>query len=243
MAIQIIHKHSSVITDGKPKLPTSSQIEYGELAVNYAKDNETISLKNNENEIVEFKSTKYLESIIKENEEITAASLTDLDERVSAVDEKIDENNEAISASLNDLNERITILGADLGNYVTSDDLDNYATSDDLSDYTTYNDFTGHTNDNSIHLTIGTGATNAAAGNHKHISEDITDSISLSVQILPNTTELVQGKAVLELVNTKISASTNQLQGQIDTITEDYAKKNRYTYKRNNRELGICKKI
>ena len=61
MANKIIHKHSSVVTDGKPKLPTSSQIEYGELAVNYAKDNETISLKNSENEIVEFKSKNYVD--------------------------------------------------------------------------------------------------------------------------------------------------------------------------------------
>ena len=43
MANKILHKLSSVITNGKPKLQTSSQIEYGELAVNYAKDNETIS--------------------------------------------------------------------------------------------------------------------------------------------------------------------------------------------------------
>ena len=123
-------------------------------------------------------SVDKLVSEIETNEEITAASLTDLDERVSAVDEKIDGNNEAISASLNDLNEKITILGADLGNYVTSDDLDDYATKEDVgnlaSDSVSYNDFTGHTNDSSIHLTIGTGATNAAAGNHKHTSEDIT---------------------------------------------------------------------
>ena len=153
MANKIIHKHSSVVTDGKPKLPTSSQIEYGELAVNYAKDNETISLKNSENEIVEFKSDKYYQEIINENEEITAASLTDLDERVSAVDGKIDENNEAISASLNDLNERIIVLDADLSNKPSYDDLDNYATYDDLSDFATYNDFTGHTGNTSIHVT------------------------------------------------------------------------------------------
>ena len=51
-----IHKRSNATTDGKPKLPTSSQIEYGELAVNYAKDKETISLKNSSNEIVTFSS-------------------------------------------------------------------------------------------------------------------------------------------------------------------------------------------
>ena len=54
----LIHKNSNVTTNGNPKLPTSSQIEYGELAINYAKDKETISLKNANNEIVSFSSDK-----------------------------------------------------------------------------------------------------------------------------------------------------------------------------------------
>ena len=64
MANKIIHKHSSVITDNKAKLPTSEQLDYGELAVNFAAGVETISLKNNEDEIVEFKSNEYYETII-----------------------------------------------------------------------------------------------------------------------------------------------------------------------------------
>ena len=40
--------------DGQPKLPLSSQIDYGELAINYAKDAETLAIKNSENEIVTF---------------------------------------------------------------------------------------------------------------------------------------------------------------------------------------------
>ena len=54
----LIHKHTNVTTNGDPKLPTSSQIEYGELAVNYARGKETISLKNANNEIVAFSSDK-----------------------------------------------------------------------------------------------------------------------------------------------------------------------------------------
>ena len=42
-------------TEGNgPKLPTPEQIEYGEIAINYLKDNETISIKNSANEIVTF---------------------------------------------------------------------------------------------------------------------------------------------------------------------------------------------
>lgn len=64
MANKIIHKHSSVVTDGKAKLPTIDQIEYGELAVNFANGYETISLKNSDDEIVEIKSNEYYETII-----------------------------------------------------------------------------------------------------------------------------------------------------------------------------------
>ena len=50
---KLIHIHSVAQNSDSngPKLPTSSQIEYGELAINYLKDNETISIKNNNNEI------------------------------------------------------------------------------------------------------------------------------------------------------------------------------------------------
>ena len=41
-------------SNGQPKLPLSSQIDYGELAINYAKDAETLAIKNSENEIVTF---------------------------------------------------------------------------------------------------------------------------------------------------------------------------------------------
>ena len=43
---------SAAVIDGKPKLPTSGQLSEGEIAVNYAKGYETLSFKNNSNEIV-----------------------------------------------------------------------------------------------------------------------------------------------------------------------------------------------
>lgn len=43
---------SAVVVDGQPKLPTTSQLSEGEIAVNYAKGYETLSFKNNSNEIV-----------------------------------------------------------------------------------------------------------------------------------------------------------------------------------------------
>ena len=43
---------SSVVVQGKPKLPTSDQLSEGEIAINYAKGYETLSFKNNSDEIV-----------------------------------------------------------------------------------------------------------------------------------------------------------------------------------------------
>ena len=63
----VSHKKSVVTEDGRPKLPTSDQIVYGEIAINYAKDVETISLKNNSDEIVTFSSDKVIETKIAES--------------------------------------------------------------------------------------------------------------------------------------------------------------------------------
>ena len=49
---KVLHKKSSVVTDGEPKLPTSGDLEYGEIAINFGAGAETISLKNSDDEIV-----------------------------------------------------------------------------------------------------------------------------------------------------------------------------------------------
>ncbi len=66
----VSHKKSVVVEDGKPKLPTPDQIVYGEIAINYAKDVETISLKNNSDEIVTRSSDKIIEKKIAEAKKV-----------------------------------------------------------------------------------------------------------------------------------------------------------------------------
>ena len=63
----VSHKKSVVTENGRPKLPTQDQMVYGEIAINYAKDVETISLKNNSDEIVTFSSDKVIETKIAES--------------------------------------------------------------------------------------------------------------------------------------------------------------------------------
>ena len=53
------HVKSNVVENGGPKLPSPSILAEGELAVNYAKGYETISIKNSDNEIVTFSSDNY----------------------------------------------------------------------------------------------------------------------------------------------------------------------------------------
>ena len=120
----IIHKNSSALVDNNPKLPTSGQLEYGEIAINYAKDKETISLKNSNNEIVTFTSDKKLDNYVTvsdfdDDSLVVASALNDLEEKKADKDdltdlinnvytkEEIDNNHLVISSSLNDLNTRL----------------------------------------------------------------------------------------------------------------------------------------
>ena len=50
----ILHKKSNVVNSGVPKAPTSGSVEYGEIAVNYAADNETLFIRNSNDQVVPF---------------------------------------------------------------------------------------------------------------------------------------------------------------------------------------------
>lgn len=80
---KIINKNSSALIDGKPKLPTAEQLEYGEIAINYADSGETLSIKNSNNRIVTFscddkfnESFKVINDRVLDLEEFSAITLT-----------------------------------------------------------------------------------------------------------------------------------------------------------------------
>lgn len=54
----VLHKRSAELN----KVPSVDDIQHGEIAINYKKDSEAMYIKNDENEIVEFVSTKLLET-------------------------------------------------------------------------------------------------------------------------------------------------------------------------------------
>ena len=79
----LINIHSDDLVQGQPKLPTASQLEYGEIAVSYAKSAETLSIRNSEDEIVTFScDDKFNESF-----RVMSKAMCDLDDRVLALEE------------------------------------------------------------------------------------------------------------------------------------------------------------
>lgn len=85
MSKTVLHKRSVVVENGLPKLPTSAQTEYGEIAINYAKGYETLSIRNNQDEIVTFSSDDQIKKILDESELVIASALNDLNTRVEEI--------------------------------------------------------------------------------------------------------------------------------------------------------------
>lgn len=118
MSGKILNKRSSVVVEGSPKLPTPEQLEYGEIAINFAEGHEILSIKNNQDEIITFSPDKHWEEIILEDEKVTAAALNDLHDTIDSI---------PVVASLDDIPDGDY---RSLENYYMKNEIDyNYATS------------------------------------------------------------------------------------------------------------------
>lgn len=121
----IQHKRSNVSIGGVPKLPTASQIEYGEIAVNYSTDGETLSIKNASNQIVTFKSDKYWNgqvSTLSGNVSTLSGNVSTLGNNVSTISGNVTvlgNNVSMISGDVATLTERVDDLDTkiDAGEY------------------------------------------------------------------------------------------------------------------------------
>ena len=76
MPKHLVHIHSVQTADGQPKLPEPSILNYGEIAINYATDHETISFKNQNDEIATFKTHKLYTQLLGDKQDKTDDSLT-----------------------------------------------------------------------------------------------------------------------------------------------------------------------
>lgn len=147
----IQHIKSSVVENGQPKLPVSSVLAEGELAINYAKGYETISLLNSESGITRFSSDDYY-TLLKLGSGFTGEN------SANTVTSVIRDNEKVIAAALNDLDDRKMDLSA-----YTPTDLSDYYTKEETSGRTEISSalgakvnsqtFISHTADTNVHVT------------------------------------------------------------------------------------------
>lgn len=122
---KLLHIRSKILTpQGTPKLPQPSDIEYGEIAINFLKDHETFSIKNSNDEIVALKFG-CCESLLKEIEKLKK-KITDLESKPAPTDNNKYvtrgewlENNTKIKLYFNDNSTLEIAQGAQPIKYVT----------------------------------------------------------------------------------------------------------------------------
>ena len=76
MGQKVLNKRSVQVVNNGPKLPTPEQLEYGELAINYADGHETLAIKNNQNEIVPFSCDETIYSNVQTQIDTTLVSVS-----------------------------------------------------------------------------------------------------------------------------------------------------------------------
>ena len=146
----VSHKKSSKKVNGKPQLPSPGDLVLGEIAINFAKDVETLSIKNESGTVVTFSSDNYY------TEQKLGSGFTGANS-ARTVTEVIEHDEEVTAAALNNLND----IKLDVTSY-TPVDLTNYYTKDETSGKTEISNalgskvnsatFTAHTADTNAHL-------------------------------------------------------------------------------------------
>lgn len=103
---------SNQVVDGSPKLPTAEQILHGEIAINFAKEHETLSLKNDNNEIVAFELRSVSNLNEKLNKEIERAQTAE-QVNATAIAQEVTDRNTAIDSAINGLDKSETTASAE----------------------------------------------------------------------------------------------------------------------------------
>ena len=241
--VQHIKSNMVVEIDGvkSPKLPNPSALTEGEIAINYAKYYETISLKNESGDVVTFSSDNYYtekklgSGFTGENSANTVTSVVGSGFTSSSITDVIIENEEIVSAALADLDERKLDASA-----YTPTDLSNYYTKSETSGATEISNalgakvnsatYTGHTADTTVHFTTGAVQTqidNSISGkvNTSDIVTAITPSNSGSTEPIATKVvaenELTVSNALTDLSTNKADKSTTYTKSEIDDMIGD----------------------
>ncbi len=159
----VVHKKSRVVTEGQPKLPSASTIEYGEIAINYAEGYETLSIKNSNNEIATFSSDNVVNS-----------ALTEIQDSIDEIQSALTEDELVISTSLSDLNDRVEDLESVSIPHNTSDlnnDSGFITSADTAHTHTAAEVGAMATSERSNYLPTGTTLDNVADGSTRKLSD------------------------------------------------------------------------
>lgn len=115
------HLRSNDVIDGQPKLPSSNDLEYGEIAINYASGNETLSFKNDDGEIfyINLNSLKNIINEIVKNEKVTATSIISIANNCGIINKDgvisfVKKENANYIRNANSLSEAVNILDEQL---------------------------------------------------------------------------------------------------------------------------------
>ena len=96
------HKRSALLVNGGPKLPTISQLEVGEIAINFAEGHETLSTRNNNDGIATFSSDATLDKKYIASGAVVSA--------MSKIAKTIEDDEFVIAQAFNSQNDRLELL-------------------------------------------------------------------------------------------------------------------------------------
>ena len=148
----LIHKNTNQTTNNggvlSPKLPTAGTLQKGEIAVNYKDGYETLSIENDQGEVVPFASLEQIMSYVDnslpdlelssnystsdlENEDLQLAKGDSYEEAFSKLEKAILDDEEIVATSLVELNDRINDCTSQIPETVLSEQ---YAPSTDSNE-------------------------------------------------------------------------------------------------------------
>jgi len=201
------HVKSSVVENGLPKLPAPNVLVEGELAVNYATDKETISLKNSSGIVVTFSSDNYY------SEKKLGSGFTGENSAVT-VTQAINDSERVVAAALTDLDERKLDASA-----YTPTDLSEYATKQWVDEERLGSGFTGENSGNTVTKVIEDNELAISAALNDLEERKLDESaFTESVGDFYTKTE-VDDKLGAEFSGTNYAQSVSEAIDEIETVT------------------------
>lgn len=237
----IKHQKSRVVANGAPKLPQASSLEFGELAINYAEGFETISMKSDSGTVKTFSSDEVYTSkklgelfvdggrfssstvseCMAEKERVIAASLNDLEDKISALTESIAQLQaleSSLTQSVTELQQQEQALSGSITSLQSSaSTISGSVTS--LS--TTVDTVSGNVNTVSGDVATLSGVVNSVSGTVDTVSGDVTTLSGAVESVYDMIGDGFTGETIthhFEDTEYVISASLNDLNNRVTAL-------------------------